>query len=160
MKMLKWLLFPVITGFAVINTAVSILPATAGEKTVLPVPVVTVYPGEVISEKILTRRRFSAMFLARGGYIRDYDGLTGKITRRTLVRGRPIPLNAVRMPYVVKAGQLVRLQYRSSSLLIIAQAVSLKSASVGELVQTRNVDSGRIISGLVQPEGSVRVSKK
>lgn len=126
----------------------------------LPVPVVTIYPGEEIKLGLLRDRRFSDSFMALGGYIHDREKLVGNVARRTLIRGKPIPLMAIRPPFAVRNGQLVTLRYRSGSLIINAKAISLKSAAAGEYIQTRNVDTGRTVSGLVQLDGSILVSRK
>ena len=126
----------------------------------MPVPTVTIYPGDGISAQLLRERRFSDRFMALGGYFHDNHKLVGKVARRTLVRGKPIPLSSVRAPFAVRNGQLVTLLYQSGALSIVAKAVSLKSAAAGEYIATRNVDTGRTVSGMVQPDGSILVLRK
>ncbi len=126
----------------------------------LPVPVVTIYPGDTIAPQLLRDRRFSARFMALGGYMRSAESLVGKVARRTLIRGKAIPENAVREPYAVRNGQLVTLRYQAGALSIVAKAISLKSGSVGDYVQTRNLDTRRTVAGIVQSDGSVLVSSK
>ena len=126
----------------------------------LPVPTVTIYPGDNITTQVLRDRRFSDRFMALGGYLRDYEKLVGKVARRTLVRGKPIPTSAVRQPFAVRNGQVVTLQFKSGSLFIMTKAISLKSAAAGEFISTRNVDTGRTVMGMVQTDGSVLVLGK
>ena len=123
----------------------------------LPVPTVTIYPGDNITLQVLRDRRFSDRFMALGGYFHDYEKLVGKVARRTLVRGKPIALNSVRQPFAVRNGQVVTLQFKSGVLHIITKAISLKSAAAGEYISTRNVDTGKTVVGMVQTDGSVLV---
>jgi len=125
-----------------------------------PVPTVTIYPGDSITSQVLRDQLFTDRFMALGGYFHDYDRLIGKVARRTLIRGKPIPLSSVRHPFAVRNGQVISLQYKSGPLLIVTKAISLKSAVAGEYIQTRNIDTGRTIAGLVQADGSVLVMGK
>ncbi len=143
-------------GLAAIYSAASV--ARAAET--LPVPVVTIYPGDTIAPQLLRDRQFSARFMALGGYMRSAESLVGKVARRTLIRGKAIPENSVREPYAVRNGQLVTLRYQAGALSIVAKAISLKSGSVGDYVQTRNLDTRRTVAGIVQSDGSVLVSSK
>jgi flagella basal body P-ring formation protein FlgA len=43
------------------------------------------------------------------------------------------------------------------SLSIVTYASSLQSGSPGSLIQLRNLDTGVIIRGIVQSDGSVRI---
>ena len=142
---------------AVVCLALSGGAARAGGGGVLPVPAVTVYPEEIIRPAMLDKRRFPARFLARRGYVRDASRIIGKMARRTLVRGRAIPLNAVREPYAVRSGKAVRVIYENGGLVISALATALSSVSAGEAVAVRNVDTGRTIHGVAQADGTVRV---
>jgi len=45
-----------------------------------------------------------------------------------------------------------------SGLSIVTLGSPLQSAGVGALVRVRNIDTGTIVTGIVQPDGSVRVS--
>ncbi len=123
----------------------------------IPVAATTIYPGEVITAAMLRLRPVSRRFARRGGFVADPAAIIGKMARRTLPRGRPVPPNALREPYVVRSGKAVRIIFRSGALRISALGVALASASAGEPVAVRNVDSGRIVHGVAQPDGTVRV---
>ena len=148
---------PNLPGTTFAALVLALWPGSAMATGTLPVPTVTIYPGDNISGQVLRDRRFTDRFMALGGYFHDYDRLVGKVARRTLIRGKPIPISAVREPFAVRNGQVISLQYKSGPLLIVTKAISLKSAAVGEYVQTRNIDTGRTIAGQVQTDGSVLV---
>jgi flagella basal body P-ring formation protein FlgA len=75
-----------------------------------------------------------------------------------LLPGRAIPTVAVEEPRAVSTGTLVQLIYENDGLTIVTTAQALQNGFVGQVVQVRNVESGTIVSGLVQADGSVRVN--
>lgn len=131
--------------------------AARGEELTLPVPVVTIYPGEMIDEAALTERGFSRSRRGWLAMIGASEGVVGKVARRTLLPGRPIPAAAVAEPDLVRRGAPVRLVFREGGLLIVAQATSLQGGGAGDVIRVRNLDSGLILAGTVQPDGTVRV---
>lgn len=133
--------------------------AQGAETNILSVPTITIYPGEVIKDNWLTDREFSPAALAPGASFAYSRGtLVGKIARRTLLPGTPIPSTAVSDPKVVATGAKVRIVFEEGALSIMTYGTALQSGGVGDLISVRNLDSGLTISGTVQSDGSVRVS--
>jgi flagella basal body P-ring formation protein FlgA len=85
------------------------------------------------------------------------EQVSGKLTRRTLLPDHYIPLNAVRDAYTVKQGAPVRVLYSQDGLVITATAVTLEPGSAGDVIRVRNADSGRVFSGIVMADGTIRV---
>ena len=76
--------------------------AVAGDY-VLPVPNITIYPGDIIKDAWLVDRDFSANPGAtRASVIQSRAALVGKVARRTLLPGVPIPANGVNDPRAVR----------------------------------------------------------
>ncbi len=123
----------------------------------LPVPAVTIYPGQVIDASMLRTRPWPKDRAA--GFVDDARAIIGRMAVRTLVRNRPIPAAALSAPYVVRKGKTVRLIFREGGLEITALATALEDAAAGRLVAVRNVDSGRTVYGIAQPDGTVLVKK-
>lgn len=131
----------------------------AAEANFLPVPLTTIYPGEAIRESSVVDREFpSGSSAFANGSIERREMIVGKIARRTLLPGTPIPWNAVMEPKVVSIGAKVRVVFEEGAVSIKAYGSALQSGSVGDVVSVRNLDSGVTISGTVQADGSVRVS--
>ncbi len=127
---------------------------------ILIVPVITIYPGEKIQINMLREARFVDVYIARGGKVRGKAEVIGKVANRTLVAGRPIERRFLRQAYTVKVGQVVTLRYKLGGLSIVTKAMSLKSATVGQVIQTRNIDTGLQVIGTVRADGSVEVLTK
>ena len=47
--------------------------------------------------------------------------------------------------------------YTEGNLVITATAVTLEPGSTGDIVKVRNMDSGRVFSGIVMADGTIRV---
>ena len=125
---------------------------------VVPVPRITIYPGDVITNAMLVDKTF------RG---RDYDAasvaasqrqvLVGKVARGTLLPNAPINHASVRDPYAVMQGQSAVVYFQQGSLVISTRATPLQAGSTGDVINLRNTESGTTIRGTVQADGSVRV---
>jgi len=125
--------------------------------TLLPVPRITLYPGDAIRADHLVDRVFRSNAMQRQGYHRAREDLIGKVARRTLLPNRPIPINAVRDPHLVVQGTVVQIVFREGPLTITGHAVALQSGGNGDVVSVRNVDSGIIVKGVIQDDGTVEV---
>lgn len=122
------------------------------------VPAITIYPGETIKDEWLTERDISSELAARASVlVISREAIVGKVSRRTLLPGSPIPLNAIAEPKVVVNGAKVRIVFEDDVLAITAYGTALQAGSAGDVVSVRNLASGLTISGIVQADGSVRV---
>jgi len=131
--------------------------AAMAEERILPVPVVTIYPGDMINESMLKDRAFPATYRYRTAVVESPRILTGKTARRTLLPGEPIPMNAVDDPKLVTRGMQTAILFEEGGLSIVGVGIPLQSGTMGETVQVKNVDSGRIITGRVQADGRIRI---
>jgi flagellar basal body P-ring formation protein FlgA len=152
------------TRFAVAATFASVAlncaaAAAASEKILLPVPAMVLYPGDVITDQVLADRDVSSdpvMSKLAGATARA--DLLGKVARRTLLPGQPIPLNAIGKPNVVAAGGKVQLVYDDGGLRITAFGIALQSGSAGDVISVRNSASGLTVSGIMQADGTLCVA--
>ncbi len=127
------------------------------EERILPVPAVTIYPGDTINESMLKDRTFPENYRYRTAVIESPRVLVGKMARRTLLPGEPIPMNAVDDPKLVTRGVQTQIMFEEGGLSIMGTGIPLQSGTLGETVQVKNVDSGRIIAGRVQSDGRIRI---
>jgi flagellar basal body P-ring formation protein FlgA len=130
--------------------------AQADDK-LIPVPSVTIRLGDVIKEGMLTERAFTPNSLGVAMFIEARQNLLGRVARRTLLPGQPIPTNAVEDPWAVAKGAVVKIVVEDSGLSIVTYGSALQSGSAGSIIPIRNVDTGVIIRGVVQPDGTVKV---
>lgn len=130
----------------------------AAEADVVPVPAITIYPGDAIRDEWLTERAFNSASAAHGQVILSREAIVGKVARRTLLPGAPIPQNAVSEPKVVKNGAKVRIVFEDGPLIITSYGAALQDGGIGDLISLRNIETGLTVSGTVQADGSVRLS--
>lgn len=123
----------------------------------VPVPRVTIYPGQVIEQRMLVERAFRSSTVIQASTASSSDAIVGKVARLTLLPGQPIAIGAIRDPYVVTKGKAALIIFQSGALTITGSGLSLESGGAGDVVSVRNVDSGRTIKGTVGADGAVHV---
>ena len=144
--------------FGAVAAAVCAAPLAAMAADMLPVPVITIYPGDTIRNTYLVDRHFPGNEqVLRGNIIDSRLALVGKLARRTLLPGVPIPVNAVTDPNAITNGEKIRVIFNQDGLVIETYCIALQAGRVGQVISVRNLDSGMTISGVVQADGSVRV---
>jgi flagella basal body P-ring formation protein FlgA len=131
------------------------LPVHAGQ-VLLPVPRITIYPGQVIDQGMLVQRAFRTGS-AEEALGMPSESLIGKVARQTLLPGRPVTQASLREPHAITQGQVALVIFQSGALTITSNAVALQSGATGDVVSVRNVDSGRIIKGKIGADGAVHV---
>lgn len=125
----------------------------------IPVPATMIYAGQAVQPSMMLLRKVPKSYLARTRVVADISLLEGKLARSTLVPGRPIPINQLREPDVIKASRPVRVLFRLNSLEIVGEAMPLSSAAAGERVRARNIDTGLIVTGTARNDGVLVVSE-
>jgi flagella basal body P-ring formation protein FlgA len=143
---------------ALVGAIISATVARGGER-VFPVARITIYPGDRIDDSMLDERVIPAEPGSERGMIESRDALLGKIARRTLLPGQPVPALAIDNPRIVLMGAHVKIVFSESGLVITAFGMAMQAGGVGDFIRVRNEDSGRIVSGRIQPDGSIRVSE-
>ncbi|HET7131725.1 MAG TPA: flagellar basal body P-ring formation chaperone FlgA [Gammaproteobacteria bacterium] len=131
------------------------VPVRAVEQIPVVVTHRAVQAGEVLgaNDVVLDERRSSTLPY---GYFSATAQLVGLTTKRTLPAGTVIVPAAVEQPTVVQRGAAVTLVSGSGSVLVRADGVALEPAKPNERVRVRS-RSGRIVSGVVEPSGEVRI---
>ncbi|GGK34361.1 flagellar basal body P-ring formation chaperone FlgA [Salinarimonas ramus] len=131
-------------------------PALAAGPVTLPVPTITIYPGETIKDTVIVERDFPAS-TGDLAVIREARALVGKVARRTLLPGRVVPQNAVEDAKLVVRGETTQVVFAADGLVISTLVTPLENGGAGDRVRARNLDSGLVIVGIVQDDGSLRV---
>jgi flagellar basal body P-ring formation protein FlgA len=131
--------------------------AIAEEPARFPVPATAIYPGDLIKEEMIIDRAFAPNMPGAAAFVSERPMAIGRIARRTLLPGQLIPINALEEQKIVTRGNVVKVVVEDGDLSIITYGSSLQSGSAGSLIQLRNLDTGVIIRGIIQPDGSVRI---
>ena len=142
--------------------ALTVPTSVAGQSQIvrsMPVPTITIYPGETIREGVLVERDFSAGMVAGLPVVEAAHLLVGKVARRTLLPGQLVPRNAVEEARLVERGRPTQVIFKEAGMTIVTVASPLQSGGLGEMVRARNLDSGVTIVGVVQADGTLRVGE-
>lgn len=126
-----------------------------GESVLIPNRVI--YPGETIELGALKEVTLIPGKHKPDGMATRSEDLQGKVAKRTLLPGRYIPVAAIREAWLVEQGASVQVYFTAGALTISAAGVTLQPGAAGDLIKVRNVDSGKIISGTVMADGTVKV---
>jgi len=145
-----------------VGSAQRIAPAQAVEgmanaELMLPVPTVTIYPGDTIKESMLRMQAYPATYRARTAVIDASAAIAGRVARRMLLPGEPVPVNAVDDPRLVSRGAPTQMIFEENGLVITAVGAPLQNGGLGETIRVRNTDTNRIILGTVMADGRIRI---
>ncbi len=91
------------------------------------------------------------------GTILSLEGAVGRELRRSLVAGRPLTSRDLIPPRLVTRGTLVTLRIATPTLQITSKGRALQDGGEGETVRVVNTQSQRVVEGLVESPGVVRV---
>lgn len=132
----------------------------ASGKRMIPVPRVTLYPGDPLSPDILVLKSFVFPSGAEARYASDPAQLSGKFAKRTLIAGKPVALAHVHNGQVVKQGRPVVAVYTDLGLTISGELIPLESGEVGQRIAARNPSSGSTVTAVVQADGTLAVDSQ
>ena len=145
------------TGLLGLAAAVTLcVAAPLAAETVL-IPSRIIYPGETIEAAALKEVSLLEGKTAPKNVLVERTELEGKIAKRTLLPGRYVPVNALREAWLVEKGATVEAVFVAGTLTISASAVTLQAGLAGDQIKVRNIDSGKILTGMVLGDGSIRV---
>lgn len=130
----------------------------AQEAETYVVPSATIYAGDVIDQSMIDEREFIQVRPIRGGYVTSIESITGKIARRSLMPGFPIPQNALENAKLVQKGTPTQLIFAEGGLIITTLVTPLQAGELNETIKARNIDSGQVVYGIVQQDGTLRAA--
>lgn len=137
------------------------VPATVDAgATAIPVPTVTILQGDILADTLIVEQSVTASQRVLRNYYTSRDAVLGKVARRVLPAGHAIPINALREPYVFKEGERVSLVFNTGGLSIEASGIALEPGVSGKMISVRNADTGVVVRGSVQENGSVQVGER
>jgi flagellar basal body P-ring formation protein FlgA len=119
-------------------------------------PTRVIYPGELVKDDLLVD--VPASNRTESGPVATERALViGKVARRTLLPHHPIALSAVADPPLVISGRTIVAIYVEGLLSISGKVMALHDGRLGDLIQVRSLESGKVLAGIVQPDGAVRM---
>ena len=111
----------------------------------------------IVAEDVAVVRRDMSQ-LGAATYLTSADAALGQLTKRPLNRDEPLEASLLEAPVDVREGGRVTLEYRSPSVLLQVPGVALVGARVGQFIPVRNLQSGKVVHGILQPADTVLVN--
>ena len=124
---------------------------------ILSVPAMAISPGETITDRMLEDRVYTPAEAQRYPRAATRSALVGKVAKRMLMPGTPVPVFAVADPKLITQGVPATIRFEEGGLSIRAVGMPLESGTVGAVVRLKNIDSGHMVTGVVQSDGTVKV---
>ena len=123
----------------------------------LPVPKVTLKPGDIISRAVLEQKTFQSFGIDRFSVVPKSTELLGKEVIYTLNAGQPINRSSIFHRDVIKRGDPAQLVFNEQGLSIVAHVEPLEDGTVGDVIRVRNMDSGLVVRGRVEANGTISI---
>lgn len=93
----------------------------------------------------------------RGQPLTDPDLAVGKVSKRSLAKGRVLTQDMLVQAPTVKNKSVIRVEARIGGLCVSTLGVALRDGRDGETIPVRNMASGKTVYGVVQENGTVLV---
>jgi flagella basal body P-ring formation protein FlgA len=92
-------------------------------------------------------------------YLSKVAELDGRVTRRPLPEGTAITAEAMNAALLIHRGQSVTLTWAMGGIEVRAPGVAMADAGANQRVRVQNLNSLKIVEGLADTDGVVRVSR-
>jgi flagella basal body P-ring formation protein FlgA len=86
------------------------------------------------------------------------DQVVGKQARRPAGPNELLTADMVLQPHAVPEGGRVMVVYRTAQVLLAVPAVALVNGRVGDFIPVKNLESGKIVYGVIEDGNTVRVN--
>ena len=111
--------------------------------------------GEVLKESDLTVLRRPK---SEDGAISDIADVTGLAARHQLRPGQPLNTADLMKPAIVQRGETVTIVYEAPGLILTLRGQAQDAGALGDSVGVLNVETKRVVQGIVTAPGRVKVS--
>ena len=154
-------------GIVQTRTTVGVRCSTNGGWTVyVPVAVETEAPVLVLRRALARRARIEALDVElqtrrlpgiASNFVNDVTNVQGRRLRRAMPAGSPLTTDVLDRDVLVQRGQHVTLIAAASGIEIRAQGQALSDGSAHDRIRVQNVNSLKVVEGVVENAGTVRV---
>ncbi|BBF83870.1 flagellar basal-body P-ring formation protein FlgA [Aquitalea magnusonii] len=132
------------------------LPVSINEKQLGVVLTRSVSAGEVLQQGDVKLVEVANPAMARN-VLSNLDLAVGQSMRSGAPAGSWLRSFMVHAPYLVRAGQPVKVEAGGEGFRVLSEGIANGNAAIGDAVSVR-LNSGRVIRGVVLPDGTVSLS--
>jgi len=114
--------------------------------------------GQTIAADDVTTVRRTAIASEEGGYAGSLKTVVGMQANRPIAQDEAINASMVHAPAAVAEGGRVVVVYETPNLTMTVPGVAMVSGQLGSFIPVRNLDTGKIVYGIVQRDDRVKVN--
>lgn len=130
--------------------------ATVSALQVIPVLNRPLVRGDIISADDIQQQTLPARSAVKGVALSAEQVIGRELTRATEA-GTPLRLRYLRLPELVKQGQMVMLIARGNGVEIKVKGKAQQGGALGQQVRVTNLSSGQTVQGIVEEDGSIGI---
>jgi len=112
--------------------------------------------GETVSRENVYQEKKNIYELS-DNFIKTFDEIDGKILKSGVRKGDYLKTNLLAEPPLIKKGDIITLVARNENLLIVTSAISKEDGFENELIKVENLNSGKLVRGIVKGKSKVEV---
>jgi len=113
---------------------------------------------ETIGSDDVTTVRRTLNASKEAGFIGSLKGAVGMIAKRPIAQDEPINEGMVKSPAAITEGSRVQVFYETPLLVMDVPGVAMVSGQVGSFIPVRNLQTGKIVYGVIQKDDRVKVN--
>jgi flagella basal body P-ring formation protein FlgA len=132
------------------------VPVRASERRTVVVVKRSLAPGLPVPADALALQEQDTAGLPNG-YIARIEDAAGKLLRRPVTPGEPLPPNALDAPASIRRGQEIVLMSQAGGFVVRASGKALADGASGERIKAENLDTHRQVEGVVREDGVLEI---
>ena len=119
--------------------------------SIVEIPTVSrrVRRGETISSSDVVWKKIRKDLVGRN-IVRDRSAVVGKASRRFLTPGKPLLINDLEAPKLIRKGALVTIYLETDNLRLTAKARASEDGALNDTIQVVNVRSKKVVEAIVR----------
>lgn len=91
------------------------------------------------------------------GYVGQIEEIAGRTLLYPVIKGEALQLRQLKAEVSVEKGQIVQIQLKGENFILSSSGVAEQSGAVGDFIKIKNVESQKVISGIILGKGLVEV---
>lgn len=132
------------------------VPVRASQRRMVVVVKRSLAPGLPVPADALALQEQDSANLPNG-FIARIEDAAGKLLRRPVAPGEPLPPNALDAPASIRRGQEIVLMSQSGGFVVRASGKALSDGASGERIKAENLDTRRVVEGVVREDGVLEI---
>lgn len=97
------------------------------------------------------------IFNLSGDYIKQFDRLENKVLKKSVKKDEYLRSGLIEQQPLIQKGDIVTLVSKNKNLVLVTSGVSKEDGFENELIQVENLNSGKLVQGIVRGKSKVEV---